>query len=369
MRKAATLALLVLSVGCEPPSGDDYAWDLPAGFPTPRVPEDNPMSEAKVELGRYLFYDARLSGNQTQSCASCHEQAIAFTDARAVAIGSTGDSTPRSSMSLVNVAYLPRLTWANNVIATLEDQALVPMFSEEPVELGTEREAMLARLREDPMYAVLFDAAFDDEEPINLVNVVRAIASFERSMISGRSAYDRYVYEGDDDALDAAARRGLELFNSERFECFHCHGGFNFTDGVTHAGTVLEEVGFHNTGLYNIDGRGSYPAPNRGLYELTGEPRDMGRFRSPSLRNVALTAPYMHDGSIATLEEVLDHYAAGGRTIADGPNAGVGSESMLKNIFIHGFDATEQERADLIAFLRALTDEAFLTDPRFADPF
>lgn len=362
------LACAALLGGCELIEGESYEWDLPEGFPEPRVPEDNPMSEAKVELGRFLFYDPRLSGNEAQSCASCHHQSLAFTDGLDVSVGSTGQSTPRSSMPLANVAYHPRLTWANNVLFTLEDQALVPMFGEDPVELGTDTEVMLERLRDDPMYTAMFAEAFDDEDPVNLNNVVRAIASFERSMISGSSPYDRYA-AGDPTAISESAIRGIELFNSERFECFHCHGGFNFTDGVTHTGTVLEEVGFHNTGLYNIDGRGGYPEPNRGLYEQTGDPRDMGRFRSPSLRNVAVTAPYMHDGSIATLDEVIDHYAAGGRTITDGPNAGVGSESMLKNIFIHGFDPTEQEREDLLNFLRSLTDDAFMNDPRFSDPF
>ena len=123
--------------------------------------------------------------------------------------------------------------------------------------------------------------------------------------------------------MSESALRGLDLFFNERFECFHCHGGFNFSDGVTHAGTVVEEVGFHNTGLYNIDGRGGYPEPNRGLFEHTEDRSDMGRFRAPTLRNITVTAPYMHDGSAATLDDVLDHYAAAGRTIDSGPHAGV----------------------------------------------
>ncbi len=369
LARCAIAALLLF--GCDPEGPSAYEWNLPAGFPTPRVPEDNPMSAEKVELGRYLFFDPRVSGNQTQSCGSCHAQDLSFTDGRAVSVGSTGESTPRGSMSLANVAYHPRLTWANPVVSELEDQALVPMFGERPVELGTPEEAELAaRFASDPMYVELFAAAFpDDATPITLGNIVRAIASFERSMLSGDSPYDRYTYQGDDGAMVEAALRGLELFNSERFECFHCHGGFNFTDSVAHDGSVSAEVSFHNTGLYNIDGRGGYPEPNRGLYEHTGDRRDMGRFRSPSLRNVALTAPYMHDGSIATLDEVLDHYAAGGRTITEGPYVGVGAESPLKNIFIHGFTMTDAERADLLALLHALTDETFLTNPAFADPF
>lgn len=364
------LALLAL-VACDPDDGPTYDWNLPPGFPPPRVPADNPMSAEKVELGRHLFYDPRLSGNQTQSCASCHRQELSFTDGLGVSIGATGEATPRGSMSLANAAYHPRLTWANPVLSRLEDQALVPMFGEDPIELGTPEEPELrARLAADPLYVELFAAAFPDAaDPITLGNVVRALASFQRALISGDSPFDRYVYRGEDAALSASALRGLELFNSERLECFHCHGGFNFTDSLAEDRSQTEEIGFHNTGLYNIDGRGGYPAPNRGLFEHTGERRDMGRFRSPSLRNIAVTAPYMHDGSAATLEDVLDHYAAGGRTITEGPYVGVGAESPFKNIFIHGFTLTTEERADVLELLRSLTDETFLTNPAFADPF
>ena len=368
--RVSFIALLFVLGACDGEMVPTYEWDLPEGFPTPRVPEDNPMSEAKVTLGRMLFYDPILSGNQTQACASCHRQDIAFTDGLEVSVGSTGESTPRSSMAIVNVAYNARLTWANPILVDLEDQALVPMFGENPVELGTLETALIARLRDDPMYPELFHEAFPGEaDPVSIASVVRAIASFERTMLSVDSLYDRYTYRGDDDAMSPAALRGLDLFFSERLECFHCHGGFNFSDGVTHTGTVVEEIGFHNTGLYNIDGRGGYPAPNRGLYEQTEIQGDMGRFRAPTLRNITVTAPYMHDGSIATLDEVLDHYAAAGRTIETGPNAGVGSDSPLRNVFIHGFELTDQERADMHALFEALRDDTFLTDPRFASPF
>ena len=376
---AGTLGGLLAGVGCSDPAGapdDDepkpYVWDLPPGFPVPRVPEDNPMSEAKVELGRFLFYDTRLSGNETQSCASCHQQALAFTDGRAQGLGSTGELHPRSAMSLTNIAYAARLTWANNVLEHLEDQALVPLFGDDPVELGMGgREAeLLARLADDAAYPMMFAEAFpNDPDPISVGNVVRALASFQRTLISGSSPFDRYTYQGDDSALSERARMAKDLFDSERLECFHCHGGFNFSDNIQHDGTIGAEVAFHNNGLYNIDGRGGYPEPNRGIYEQTGERRDMGRFRAPTLRNIAVTAPYMHDGSIATLDGVLDHYGAGGRTVEEGPNAGVGSESPLKSIFLHGFTLTEEERAGLIELFEALTDEQFLTDPRFSNPF
>jgi cytochrome c peroxidase len=349
-----------------------WDWGLPPGVPQPRIPKDNPMSVAKVELGRHLFYDARLSGNETQSCASCHDPSLAFTDARPISIGSTGESTPRSSMSLANVAYLTTLTWANPTLVALEDQALVPMFGEHPVELGLagKDDELLARLAAEPRYVELFAEAFPDEaEPISVGSVVRAIAAFERTLLSFDSPYDRYAYGGQAGALTEAQRRGRELFFSEGVECFHCHGGFNFSDSTAHEGTTIVETMFHNTGLYNLDGEGAYPEPNTGLFEITGDPADMGRFRAPSLRNIAKTAPYMHDGSVATLEEVIDHYAAGGRTIESGPYAGVGSESPLKSEFVTGFPITPEQRADLVAFLECLTDDAFLTNPNLTNPW
>jgi cytochrome c peroxidase len=338
----------------------------------PKVPEDNPMSASKVELGRRLFYDKRLSENRTYSCASCHSQDRAFTDGLAIAKGSTGEMTPRSSMSLTNVAYLTVLTWGNPLIETLEEQALLPMFGETPVELGLagKEKELFERLRTEPVYKELFPQAFPGEDdPIGLGNITKAIAAFERSLLSYRSPYDRYRYGGDPSGMSDAALRGEDLFFSEKLECFHCHGGFNLSDSVAHDGSTFTEVMFHNTGLYNIDGTGAYPPGNGGVYESTHNPDDTGRFRAPTLRNIAVTAPYMHDGSIDTLEGVLDHYAEGGRTIASGPNAGVGSENPYKSELIRGFELTDEERADVIAFLESLTDEEFLTDPRFADPW
>jgi cytochrome c peroxidase len=365
----AGVGLMALHLsGCR--SSAQWEWRLPAGFPPPRVPGDNPMSATKVKLGRFLFYDKRLSLNQTQACASCHQQQRAFTDGRLHALGSTGAAHRRNSPSLANVAYASRLTWANSLINRLEDQALVPMFGDTPIELGLPDAAtLMQRLAGDRRYAALFAATFPGEPaPITVKNVTRAIAAFERTLISGDSPYDRYT-RGDATALSDAAKRGMVLFFSERLECFHCHGGFNFADAVDHAKLPEPERAFHNNGLYNVDGQGGYPEEDRGLYEITHAARDMGRFKAPTLRNVAVTAPYMHDGSIATLAEVIDHYAAGGRTIDHGPHAGDGSKSPVKDQFVTGFIVTAQERSDLLAFLESLTDASFLTDPRFGDPF
>ncbi|MFO0739783.1 MAG: di-heme enzyme [Labilithrix sp.] len=375
----ATLAACGSDDGPAAPTGGpsviregDYTWELPAGFPKPNVPSDNPISRAKVELGRRLFYDKRLSGNQTASCASCHDPKMAFTDGRARAVGSTGELHPRGAMSLVNIGYANTLTWANDLIPTLEKQALLPMFGETPVELGLagQEDVMLARLRAEPIYADAFPAAFAGEpEPITLDHVVKAIATFERTILSGSSPYDRFVHGHDPTALDAAAQRGRDLFFSERCECFHCHGNFNFSDNITHAGTVITETAFHNTALYNIDGRGAYPPPSRGLIDVSGKAADMGRFKAPTLRNIALSAPYMHDGSIATLEGVIDHYARGGRMIESGPSAGDGAKSPLKSEFLRGFLVSDAERADLVHFLESLTDPTLANDARYSDPW
>ena len=350
-----------------------YPFPLPNGFPTPYVPTNNPLTTEKVALGRHLFYDKRLSGNGTAACSSCHEQARAFTDGRLVGIGSTGQSHPRNSMSLANVAYASSMTWANPVLGTLEAQARVPMFGIDPiVELGIKgsEEKVLNGLRAEPKYPALFGAAFPGgDDPFTLDNVVLALASFERTLVSGRSRFDRYQYDGDKDALTAQEKHGLELFGSETLECFHCHGGFDFTDSVVYQGIAPGDTHFHNTGLYNIGGTGAFPLNNHGLIEFTGVAKDMGKFKAPTLRNIEKTAPYMHDGSIATLEEVVEHYAAGGRTIASGPYAGVGRTNPFKSGLIASFDIPAADKEALIAFLRSLTDDAFLTDPELADPW
>jgi cytochrome c peroxidase len=349
----------------------DYEWQLPTDFPIPNVPADNPMSAEKVELGRWLFYDTRLSGNKTMSCGSCHIQALAFTDGKTRSIGSTGEIHPRSSMSLVNVAYASRLTWANPLLDRLEDQALTPLLGDDPVEMGLDGRTgdFSTLLRNETNYKELTRKAFpDDDDPYSLLNGIRAISAFVRTIVSLESPYDHFI-NGDDSALSDAAVRGMNLFFSERLECFHCHGGFNFTDSTTHANANIDQVGYHNTGLYNLDGNGAYPDDNTGLFDMTGERRDMGRFKAPSLRNVAITAPYMHDGSVATLSDAIDHYSRGGRLIEEGVYAGDGRLSPYKSEFVRGFELKNDERQDLIEFLEALTDPVVLSDERYSNPF
>jgi cytochrome c peroxidase len=324
--------------------GASFDWNLPKGFPQPAVPADNPMSAGKVELGRYLFYDQRISVNGKQSCGSCHRQELAFTDGRARAEGTTGQLHPRSSMSLVNVAYATRLTWADSEIVSLEEQALIPMLGQEPIELGLkghERE-FLTTLSGDPVYQRLFPAAFPGEADLfTLPHVTKAIAAFERTILSMRSPYDRYRWGEEPAAISDSAKRGeLLFFSSERAGCFQCHAGWNFSGG------------FFNTGV------AAYTAPNRGLYEHSQRPEDLGKFRAPTLRNIAVTAPYMHDGSVATLEEAIDHYAAGGKR--DDPN---------KSRILRPFRLTEGDKHDLVEFLKSLTDVNLLRDPRLGNPW
>ena len=353
-----------------PSSG--YQWSLPVGFPKPKESAENPLSVAKVELGHHLFYDLRMSINQTTACASCHQPARAFTDGRLTSIGATGEEHPRNAMSLTNVVYNATFNWANPVLTTLHAQALIPIFGEFPLELGwSDHEAeILDRFRHDAQYKQLFAAAYPgDTDPFKADRVAKAIAAFESILISGNSPYDKATFQGNRGAMSEAARRGQELFFSERMECFHCHGGFNFSQSVSHAGTPLPQTNFFNNGLYNIGGTGDYPLNNRGLWEFTQKPSDMGRFRPPTLRNIELTAPYMHDGSITNLEGVIDHYARSGRLISEGPLAGDGALSPYKDPLIVGFTLTAQEKQDVIAFLQSLTDWGFVCDPRFTDPF
>jgi cytochrome c peroxidase len=368
---AVALGLLVLAFAYDTPGrvranrdmASGYVWQLPEGFPAPRVPPDNPMTPEKVELGRRLFHEPRLSGDGTVSCASCHQPELAYTDGRSRAVGVRGNMHPRSAMSLTNVAYNATLGWDDPALTRLEDQALVPLFNMQPPEMGVagREDEVLARFKKDPRYHRLFHRAFpDDEDPVTMRNVTYALASFERTLISGNSPYDRWAYGGKVDALDPDERTGARLFFSRRLSCFRCHAGFNFSGAVVYEGSGEPEARFHNTGLYNEDGRGAYPAPNTGVPRHSGHREDMGRFRAPTLRNIALTAPYMHDGSVPTLEAAVDHYAAGGRARSFGSDPrNIGRDAATDSL-ITGFELTSEERRQLVVFLRALTDASFL---------
>ncbi|MCG6146927.1 di-heme enzyme [Leptospira levettii] len=360
-------------------TASDWVWDLPPGFPVPNVPSDNPMSRAKVELGRHLFNEKILSGDESMSCGSCHIQSLAFADGKDFPTGITNVAHPRNSQHLSNVAYMPRLTWSNPRMTSLEIQARAPMFGESPIELGLSSNVFLDKLRAKSIYQTLFRNAYGNaESAVNEQNVRFAIASFQRSLISGNSKYDQYAFRNNKSALNASEIRGMNLFNGEVAECFHCHGGFNFTDTSFHGG-AKEEFFYHSNGIHDDAYYAGVPSNKRGLFDLTGLASDTGKFRAPSLRNIGVTYPYMHDGSFMcdnannpnitigktkadcardALGKVIDHYASGGQ-----------NHTPKDITLIRSFSIQPAEKENLINFLLALTDEEFLTNPKFASPF
>lgn len=362
LARLSTAIALCLFASTSLAKADEYTWRLPHWLAPPAVPADNPMSNAKVELGRRLFFDIRLSGPGYMSCASCHKPERAFTDGRRVAIGITGQRHTRNTPTLANVAYLARFGWAQPKWEPLETQLRRPMFSEQPVEMGTRGHEVhvLGHIKSNSVYTALFQKAFpEDAGDISFETIGRAIASFQRTIVSGNAPFDRFR-SGQLNALSTSARRGWGLFKDDRLKCATCHVPPHFTDAASHA---RDEPPFHNTGLYNSDGRGALPGTDQGLANETGKPDDVGRFRTPTLRNLTVTAPYMHDGSVPTLEDAIGHYAAGGRAAIGG------HASPRRTAGVTGFDITENEKRDLIAFLKSLTDEAFLKDPRYRTPF
>jgi cytochrome c peroxidase len=324
-----TLFFLVLTSALLPACGSDELVTVPKSFPEMRVPADNELTRERVDLGRRLFFDTRLSRTHDVACASCHEQKHAFADPRRVSEGVEGRQGTRNAPPLFNLAWNKSFFWDGGA-PTLEHQVIGPIVN--PLEMDMKMEDVVSRLAADSSYVRQFKAAFDQKPAPE--GVTKALASFMRTMVSGESRYDRFK-EGDTSALSDSEKRGMDLFFSERAECFHCHVGFNLTNN-----------GFHNNGTRPDD-------PDLGREHITEKESDRGKFKVPSLRNIAVTAPYMHDGSLETLEDVIEHYAKGGQ---GHPNT---------DPTIHPLELTAQEKADLVAFLRSLTDEAFLEDPRF----
>lgn len=333
----ATICLCLSLLSCEKSAEEltpapifPALGEIPKGFPAMPVPADNAFTQSRWELGKKLFFDPVLSVDGTKSCASCHLPAKAFSDETAVSFGVEERPGRRNTPSLANIGYHPYFTREGGV-PTLEMQVLVPLQEEHEFDFNIVLAA--ERLQADRDYVRRSLAAYD-RAPDAFV-ITRALACFERSLVSGSSAYDRYIIGEDASALSAAARRGMQLFFSAETACADCHAGFNFTD-----------YSFANNGLY-------LAYADAGRRQLTGEETDEALFKTPSLRNVALTAPYMHDGSVQTLEEVVTHYNSGGQ---NHPNR---SEK------IRPLHLTDTEQADLAAFLRSLTDEGFVSNPLF----
>jgi len=304
--------------------------EIPEGFPEIVYPEGNEYSTARWELGKKLFYDPILSKDGEVSCASCHKPDLAFSDDRPVSLGSDGMLGTRNSPSLANVAYHPYFTREGG-LPTLEMQILVPI--QEHNEFNNNIVLIAEDLSKIPEYVEMAAMAYDQEP--NAFVITRALAQFERSLISGQSDYDLKHNYDIQDAMTASALRGQELFESDRAACSNCHAGFNFTD-----------YSFQNNGLYD-------EYLDNGRERLTQEPSDSALFKVPSLRNVQLTGPYMHDGSIERLADVIEHYSNGG------------SDHVNKSPLIQPLLFTNSEKTDLLAFLESLTDQRFITNKNF----
>jgi cytochrome c peroxidase len=332
------ICIMLMSCATEPeaPTHDPFA--IPANLPPVPIPASDPLTQAKVELGRALFYDKRLSLDGSVSCASCHRQETAFADGgRQTSRGVGGNNGQRNSPMIVNSAYQPYFFWDGRA-QTLEEQAMGAFLSK--IEMAADTLAVAALLRSED-YKGRWYAAFGDTT-VSMTMAMRAIATFERTLISADSPYDRYI-RGQASALSAAQRRGMRLFFSDRTMCSNCHGGPNFTDNS-----------FANIGLF----RHYF---DRGRYSITKRIEDEALFKTPTLRNVALTPPYMasgdsDDGELWTLEAVVEHYNKGGFNFPT-------QDDRVKRL-----NLTKQEQADLVAFLHALTDSSVIVNPRFAKP-
>jgi cytochrome c peroxidase len=336
-------AALLGPTGChshaDKPIGKPITISVPLGLPPLPVPKDNPVTAESVALGRKLFYDARLSRDNTVSCGSCHEPNKGFTDGHAVSSGAGGTLGLRNAPTVLNAAYLPVQFWDGRA-ASLEDQSSSPM--QNALEMHQNHMLSVFRINADPQYRVLAQKAYGSPT-LNLTQVEKAIASFERTLLSGDSPFDRYQYGGDKSALSPSQIRGLAVFQDPaRGNCATCHSigdhSALFTDGK-----------FHNLGV-GVNDEGV--VIDKGRFEVTGNPSDMGAFRTPTLRDVALTPPYMHDGSEKTLKEVIDFYAGKGNS---NPNL----DPEMQKIHL-----SDQDRKDLVEFLKSLTG----TKPQHAGP-
>ena len=279
-------------------------------MPAPIIPADNPLTQAAADLGKRLFEETRLSITGEHSCASCHQPHRHFTDGRRTAIGALGDVHPRNTPSLYNVAYNASYGWDDQGVTSLEEQHVIPMFNTEPVELGFSKKS-IDSLTSDPHYQLAFQKAF--QSTASTTNVIKAIASYLRTIRPPSTAFDRYVFHDEHDALSDAARRGLDLFFSPRLGCSTCHASLTFSGPIRHQASQAKPV-FHVTGV-----SGSRHA-----------------FRAPTLRMIRHTAPYMHDGSLGTMEDVLKHYQS-----VSAPR-------------IPRFQLKDTETQDLIEFLKTL---------------
>lgn len=354
----SALILGIILSACGPtsqenPSPTPFAFTTPDHFGNSfKIPEDNPMTEAGIDLGRHLFFDKRLSKTNQVSCATCHQPAKAFTDGLPASVGIEGRTTTRSSMSLVNLLWVNRFFWDGRS-NSLEEQALLPIQDER--EMGITLIELVAKIEAIPVYKEKFQAAFGSES-ISPDRVAKALAQFQRSLISAGSRYDK-IARGEVQATDRE-RRVIDLFftHPEPAAPIPLRGG---NCGDCHGSNLTTLNTFHNNGLDLV--------PNDlGLGAITGQKTDDGKMRAPSLRNIALTAPYMHDGRFKTLEEVLDHYNEHIKQTAnlDPLITAASNEIQGKSLAL-----TTQEKEDIVFFLKMLTDSSFINNPTFQNPW
>ena len=306
----------------------------------PLIPNDNPLTEEGIALGKKLFFERRLSKNNAKSCSSCHSPSKSFADNTTFSVGVDGQLGTRNSMPLFNLAwnFSDRFAWDGKELS-LERQAFEPVRN--PIELHGNWTEIANRLQQDAEYPTLFLQAFGTST-IDSILITKAIAQFERTLISGNSKFDQYL-QGTA-TLTPQELNGLDIFlREDKGDCFHCHG--------SQSNPLWTDNDFHNNGL-------DATFTDLGLGAITGDPNDNGKFRSPSLRNLAFTAPYMHDGRFATLEEVIDHYSEG---IQISPTI----DPLIKNAAQGGVQLSPSDKADLIAFLLTLTDNDFVNNPAF----
>ncbi len=309
----------------------------------PVIPLDNPQTQEGVVLGKKLFFDPILSANNTQACANCHNPTNAFTDSRQFSEGIDGISGDRNSMPLFNLAwnYDDRFFWDGRE-SGLENQAFEPITN--PIEMHTTWPEVAEKLQQHPDYPELFRVAFGST-PIDSVLVSKAIAQFERTLISSNSKFDNYLSGNAE--LTPQESEGFNVFMDEaKGDCFHCHGSNN--------NPLWTDNKFHNNGLDSV-------LTDLGLGGVTGDPSDNGKFKSPSLRNLIFTAPYMHDGRFSRIDEVINHYSEG---LQNSPTI----DPLMKKVSQGGVQLSLQEKANLKAFLLTLTDEAFINNPNFSNP-
>lgn len=308
-------------------SDNKYEYLIPAYFPKPQIPEDNMPSKERINLGKKLFFDKKLSSNKTIACASCHLPEKAFSDNKQLSLGVNDSIGDRNTMPLFNLAWQNSFFWDGET-TSLEQFILKPLTNSKEMNISIDE--LNARLKNDKEYVRLFKKAYKCQPDANSLS--KAIACYVRSLISANSKYDQYLYQKKQVMSDSEIR-GMNLFNSPKTQCSSCHSGINFANNA-----------FENNALYT-------DYEDQGRYKITGKESDKGKFKVPSLRNVAVTAPYMHDGSIPTLEDVIEHYATGGK---NHPNR---SPQVRDN---QASNLSTSEKEDLINFLKCLTDEEFL---------